>query len=65
MYLEPLPLVSYHEVLHALYTLRRYEEQYQESDGVFLRALRSFERDVTVRHHSSLEQTTLDKIWNR
>ena len=35
------------------------------SDGVFLRALRSFERDITIRYRNNLEQATLDRFWNR
>jgi predicted transcriptional regulator len=65
VYLEPLPLVSHQEALYALHTLRRYEEAYKGSDGVFLRALRSFERDLAVRYHGALEQVTLDKFWNK
>lgn len=65
VYLEPLPPVLHHEALHALHTLRRYEEEYKWSDGEFLRALRSFERDLAVRYHNSLEQATLDTFWNK
>ena len=62
VHLEPLPLVLHHEALHALYTLRRYEEENKGSDGAFLRALRRFERDLTARYHGNLEQATLDKF---
>jgi DDE superfamily endonuclease len=60
---EPLPLVSHSEALTALHTLRRYEEEYKWSDGAFLRALRSFERDLGERYHDSLEQVTLDRYF--
>ena len=39
VYLEPLPLVSYHKRVHTLHTLRRYNKEYKWSDREFLRAL--------------------------
>lgn len=62
---EPLPLVTHHEALNAMHTLRRYEEEYKHSDGAFLRALRSFERNLLERRHESLGQSTLDRFWGR
>jgi hypothetical protein len=65
VYLESLPLVSHQEVLYALHTLRWYEKAYKGLDEVFLRALRSFERDLVVRYHGALKQVALDKFWNK
>ena len=65
MYCEPLPLVTYNKVLDALHILRRYEEEYRYSDGVFTRVLWIFERDLVERYHDSLQQATLDRFWNK
>jgi hypothetical protein len=57
---EPLLPVSHSEALHALHTLRRYTEEYQCSSGDFLRALRSFERELSSKHQGSLRQSTME-----
>jgi hypothetical protein len=61
---EPLPLITHDQALHALHTLRRYEEEYRYSDGEFAKVLRSFERDLAERYQDSLQQATLDRFWN-
>ena len=61
---EPLPPVTHNEALDALHILRRYEEEYRYSDGVFARALRIFERDLAERYYDSLQQATLDRFWD-
>ena len=62
---EPLPPVTHNEALDALHILRRYEEEYRYSDGVFARVLQIFERDLAERYHDSLQQATLDRFWNK
>jgi hypothetical protein len=64
VYCKPFSLVTYNKALDALYTLRRYKEEYKYLDKVFARVLQIFERDLAKRYYNSLQQATLDRFWD-
>jgi hypothetical protein len=64
VYCKPLFLVTHNKALDALYTLRRYKEEYKYLDGVFARVLRIFERDLAEQYYDSLQQVILDRFWD-
>ena len=57
----PLP-VTHHEALAALYILRRYEEEYQWSDGELLIGLRRFERELGRRCNDTKKQSSIESF---
>ena len=56
---EPELPVTHEEALHALHTLRRYEEE-NIGNADFLRQLRRHEREISIRSHELRKQVTLD-----
>jgi hypothetical protein len=62
VYYKSLSLVTHNKALNALYTLRRYKEEYKYSNKVFARALQIFERDLAERYYDSLQQATLNRF---
>jgi hypothetical protein len=62
-YHEPRLPITLSEALITVHTLHRYEKEYQDSDEGFLKALRSFERELGLRYRASLQQVKLDQYW--
>jgi hypothetical protein len=58
--LDIRPPVGHNTALLALNTLREYEEQNEQSDGVLLRHLRAYEKEISIKKRESQKQVQLD-----